>query len=115
MAVDSTTTRFICKICKTCKMIFEDQSILNQHTENYIIPKITNTINDLINSLFEGTIIFPKTKDEIVKNIDNKNNDEAEVTPKIIDTIRYSLDRRYNDEADLAVGLEQQPQKGIVV
>jgi hypothetical protein len=115
MAVDSTTTRFICKICKTCKMIFEDQSILNQDTENYIIPKITNTINYMINSLFEGTIIFPKTKDEIVKNIDNKNNDEAEVISKIIDTIRYSLYRRYNDKADLAVGLEQQPQKGIVV
>jgi hypothetical protein len=113
MAVDSATTRFICKFCR---MIFEGKSILNQHIAEFYHPKITNTLNDIINSVFEGTIIFPKTKAEIVKKIDNKNKDKAEVTPKVIDTIRYSLDRRYNDEADLAVGLEQQqPQKDIVV
>jgi hypothetical protein len=113
MAVDSATTRFICKFCR---MIFEGKSILNQHIAEFYHPKITNTLNDIINSVFEGTIIFPKIKAEIVKKIDNKNKDKAEVTPKVIDTIRYSLDRRYNDEADLAVGLEQQqPQKDIVV
>jgi hypothetical protein len=113
MAVDSATTRFICKFCR---MIFEGKSILNEHIAEFYHPKMTNTLNDIINSVFEGTIIFPKTKAEIVKKIDNKNKDKAEVTPKVIDTIRYSLDRRYNDEADLAVGLEQQqPQKDIVV
>jgi hypothetical protein len=113
MAVDSATTRFICKFCR---MIFEGKSILNEHIAEFYHPKMTNTLNDIINSVFEGTIIFPKTKAEIVKKIDNKNKDKAEVTPKVIDTIRYSLDRRYNDEADLAVGLEQQqPQKDVVV
>jgi hypothetical protein len=112
MAVDSTTTRFICKFCR---MIFKGKSILNQHIAEFYHPKITNIPNDIINSVFEGTIIFPKTKVEIVKKIDNKNKDKAEITPKVIDTIRYSVDRRYNDEADLAVGLEQQPQKDVVV
>jgi hypothetical protein len=64
--------------------------------------------------IFEGKINFPKTKAEIVKEVDaqkkgSKNN--PQITPEIIDVIRNLPDRRYNDEADLALGIEQQQAK----
>jgi hypothetical protein len=105
---DTTSTRFICKICGAT---FEDQSTLNQHIDDFHHPKRTVTINDIINSVFEGKINFPKTKAEIVKEVEQiKNNNRAEIiiTPEVIDTIRNLPDRRYNDEADLALGIEQQ-------
>jgi hypothetical protein len=55
----------------------------------------------------EGRINFPKTKAEIVKEIE-KNKDKPGVTPEVIDTIRNLPDRRYNNEADVALGIEQQ-------
>lgn len=38
------------------------KTILNQHIEDFHHPKRTVTINDIINSVFEGKIKFPKTK-----------------------------------------------------
>jgi uncharacterized Zn-finger protein len=83
---DTTSTRFICKICG---QTFEDQSILNQHIEDFHHPKRIVTINDIINSVFEGKII-PKTKAEIVKEVEkNKDNEnKTEITPEVIDVIR---------------------------
>lgn len=103
MAADSSSTRFICKICRR---IFEDQSILNQYIEElYHHPKRTATINEIIGGVCEQRINFPNPKDEIVIDIENKNKDKVEFTPKVIDTIRYLPARRYN-EADLALGKE---------
>jgi len=105
---DTTSTRFICKICGGT---FEDQSILNQHIADFHHPKRTVTINDIVNGVFKGKINFPKTKAEIVKEVEvqkkgSENN--PEITLDIIDVIRNVPDRRYNDEADLALGIEQQ-------
>jgi hypothetical protein len=58
-------------------------------------PKRTVTINDIINGVFEGRINFPKTKAEIVKEIE-KNKDKPGVTPEVIDIMRNLPDRRYN-------------------
>ena|SRR5437016_10508528 len=103
---DTASTRFICKICG---QTFEYQSLLKQHIEDFHHPKRTVTINDIINSVFEGKINFPKTKAEIVKEAEQiKNNKQEVIMPEVIDTIRNLPDRRYNDEADLALGIEQQ-------
>ena len=102
---DTTSTRFICKICG---QTFEDQSILNRHIDDSHHPKRTITINDIVNSVFEGKINFPKTKAEIVKEAEELKNSKPEiVTPEVIGIIRNLPDRRYSDEADLALGIEQ--------
>ena len=98
------TTKFICKVCG---IGFEDSNMLDSHIAETHHPKRMVTINDIINGVFEGRINFPKTKAEIVKEIE-KNKDKPGVTPEVIDTIRNLPDRRYNDEADLALGIEQQ-------
>jgi len=100
----SRTTKFICKVCG---IGFDDGNMLDSHIAETHHPKRTVTINDIINGAFEGKINFPKTKAEIVKEIE-KNKDKPEVTPEVIDTIRNLPDRRYNDESDLALGIEQQ-------
>src|SRR5438270_14015817 len=101
---DTTSTRFICKIYGAT---FEDQSLLNQHIDDFHHPKRTVTINDIINDIFEGKINFAKTKAEIVKEVEQiKNNKPEIITPQVIDTIQNLPDRRYNDEADLALGIE---------
>ena len=109
---DTTSTRFICKICGGT---FEELSILNQHIADFHHPKRTVTINDIINGVFKGKINFPKTKAEIVKEVEAQNKgsniNNPEITPEIIDIIRNLPDRRYNDEADLALGIEQQQQQ----
>lgn len=103
---DTTSTRFICKICG---QTFKDQSILNQHIGNSHHPKRTVTINDIINSVFEGKLNFPKTKAEIVKEAEELKNSKPEIaTPEVIGILRNLPDRRYNDQADLALGIEQQ-------
>ena len=102
---DTISTRFICKICG---ISFEDQSTLNQHIEDLHHPKRTITINDIINHVFEGKINFPKTKAEIIKEVqEEKSNKPDVITPEVIDILRNLPDRRYNDEADLALGIEQ--------
>jgi hypothetical protein len=108
MSDDTASTRFICKICGET---FEDQSILNQHIADSHHPKRTVTINDIVNGVFEGKINFPKTKAEIVKEVEEQKKGTSKNTPEIIDVILNLPDRRYNDEADLALGIEQQ-QKG---
>jgi Protein of unknown function (DUF2795) len=109
MSDGTTSTRFICKICGGT---FEDQYVLNKHIADFHHPKRTVTINDIINGVFEGKINFPKTKAEIVKEVEEQKNKGSEnkpgITPEIIDVIRNLPDRRYNDEADLALGIEQQ-------
>jgi hypothetical protein len=107
----SRTTKFICKVCG---IGFDDGNMLDSHIAETHHPKRTVTINDIINGVFEGKINFPKTKAEIVKEIE-KNKDKPEVTPDVIDTIRNLPDRRYNNEADLALGIEQQQQKDAVL
>jgi Protein of unknown function (DUF2795) len=104
---DTASTKFICKICGRT---FEDQSVLNQHIDDFHHPKRTVTINDIVNSVFEGKINFPRTKAEIVKEVEQIKNNKPEliITPEVIDTVRNLPDRRYNDEADLALGIEQQ-------
>jgi hypothetical protein len=68
------TTEFICKICG---IGFEDSNMLDSHVTETHHPKITVTINDIINGVSEGRIKL-KTKGEIVKEIeenkDNSNN-----------------------------------------
>jgi uncharacterized protein YpuA (DUF1002 family) len=112
MSDHTASTRYVCKICGGT---FEDQSILNQHTADSHHPKRTVIINDIVNGVFEGKINFPKTKAEIVKQIEEQNKDSSMnkpgVTPEVIDVIRNLPDRRYNDEADLALGIEQQRQR----
>ena len=102
-------------ICKICGGTFEDQSILNQHIAEFHHPKRTVTINDIVDGVFEGKINFPKTKAEIVKEVEQRNKgsnmNKPTITPEIIDVIRNLPDRRYNDEADLALGLEQQQEQ----
>jgi uncharacterized membrane protein len=110
---DTTSTRFICKICGRT---LEDQFALNQHIADFHHPKRTVTINDIVNNVFEGKINFPKTKAEIVKELEERNKggsnmNKPTITPEIIDVIRNLPDRRYNDEADLALGLEQQQKR----
>jgi hypothetical protein len=60
-------------------------------------------------------INFPKTKAEIVKEVEQQNKgrskNKSEITPEIIDVIPNLPDRRYNDKADLALGIEQEQQK----
>src|SRR5919198_5219284 len=107
MSDDTASTRFICKICGET---FEDQSILNQHIADSHHPKRTVTIYDIINGVFDGKINFPKTKAEIVREVEEQkkgSKNKPEITPEIIDVIRNIPDRRYNDEADLALGIEQ--------
>ena len=104
----SRTTKFICKVCG---IGFDDGNMLDSHIAETHHPKRMVAINDIINGVFEGRINFPKTKAEIVKEIE-KNKDKPEVTPEIIDIMRNLPDRRYNNEADLALGIEQQQQKG---
>ena len=69
----------------------------------------------IVNVVFEGKINFPKTKAEIVKEVEEQkkgsSKNKPEITPEIIDLIRSLPDRRYNDEADLALGIEQQQQQ----
>jgi hypothetical protein len=111
MSDDTASTRFICKICGGT---FEDQSILNQHISDSHHPKRTVTINDIVNSVFEGKINFPKTKAEIVREVEEQkkgSKNKPEITPEIIDVIQNLPDRRYNDEADLALGIEEQRQQ----
>jgi hypothetical protein len=98
------TTKFICKVCG---IGFEGGNILDSHIAETHHPKRTVTINDIINGVFEGRINFPKTKAEIIKEIE-KNKDKPEVTSEVIDIMTNLPDRRYNDEADLALGIEQQ-------
>ena len=109
---DTTSTRFICKICGRT---LEDRFALNQHIADFHHPKRTITINDIVSSVFEGKINFPKTKAEILKEVEERNKgsnmNTSTASPEIIDVIRNLPDRRYNDEADLALGLEQQQQK----
>jgi hypothetical protein len=108
---DTASTRFICKICGAT---FEDQAILNRHITDLHHPKRTITINDIVNGIFEGKINFPKTKAELLKEVEQRNKGSnmktSTVSPEIIDIISNLPDRRYNDEADLALGLEQQQQ-----
>ena len=108
---DTASTRFICKICGGT---FEHQSVLNQHIADFHHPKRTITINDIVNGIFEGKINFPKTKAELLKEVEQRNKGSnmktSTVSPEIIDIISNLPDRRYNDEADLALGLEQQQQ-----
>jgi hypothetical protein len=112
MSDPTASTKFICKICGGT---FEEQSILNQHIVDSHHPKRTVTINDIVNSVFEGKINFPKTKAEIVKEVEELNKgstmNKPGVIPEIVDVIRNLPDRRYNDEADLALGIEQQQQR----
>jgi hypothetical protein len=86
---DTTSTRFI---CKTCGRTFQDQSILKQHIADFHHPKRTVTINDIVNGVFEGKINFPKTKAEIVKELEEQNKgsnmNKPTITPEIIDVIR---------------------------
>ena len=108
---DTASTRFICKICGGT---FEDQGILNRHIADFHHPKRTITINDIVNGIFEGKLNFPKTKAELLKEVEQRNKgsnmNTSTVSPEIIDAIHNLPDRRYNDEADLALGLEQQQQ-----
>jgi hypothetical protein len=77
----------------------------------------TVTIKDIVNGVFEGKINFPKTKAEIVKELEERNKgsnmNKPTITPEIIDVIRNIPDRRYNDEADFALGLEQLQQQKL--
>jgi hypothetical protein len=111
MSNNTSSTKFICKVCG---LTFGDQSALNQHITDFHHPKRTVTINDIINNIFEGKINFPKTKAEIVKEVENQKKGRAnkpELTPEIMDVIRNLPDRRYNDEADLVLGIKQQQQQ----
>ena len=106
---DTISTRFI---CKTCGQTFELQSILDQHINDFHHPKRTVTINDIVNSVFEGQMNFPKTKAEIVKEAEEHKHRSPEiVTSEIIGIIRNLPDRRYSNEADLALGIEQQQKR----
>ena len=109
---DTISTRFICKICVGT---FEDQSILNQHIAEFHHPKRTVTINDIVDGVFEGKINFPKTKAEIVKEVEQRNKgsnmNKPTITPEIIDVIRNLRHCIFYPEADLALGLEQQQEQ----
>ena len=63
---DTTSTRFICKICRRT---LEAQLTLNQHIADFHHPKRTIIINDIVNGVCEGKINFPKTKAEILKEL----------------------------------------------
>ena len=85
MSDGTTSTRFICKICGGA---FEDQYVLNQHIADFHHPKRTVTINDIINGVFEGKINFPKTKAEIVREVEEQKKGINKNKPEIMATLQ---------------------------
>jgi len=89
------TTKFICIVCRAG---FEDGSMLDSHTVESHHLKWTITINDIINTVFDGNINLPKTKAEIVKEAERNKDNKPEITPEVIDILRNLPDKRYNDK-----------------
>ncbi|AIF82996.1 Protein of unknown function (DUF2795) [Candidatus Nitrososphaera evergladensis SR1] len=97
---NNTTTRFICKVCGDT---FDDQDVLRRHVDTMHEQKRTVTATEVIRKAFGGRINFPKTKAEIVKEVEeNKESLPLEV----VDVVRNMPDRRYNDEADFVRGIK---------
>lgn len=93
-AEKQNTTRFICKVCGDT---FDDQNVLRQHVDTMHEQKRMVTATEVIQKAFGGRINFPKTKAEIVKEVEeNKESLPLEV----VDAVRNIPDGRYNDEAD---------------
>ena len=92
------TTKYICKVCGGT---FNESNELDSHIAELHHPKRTVTLNDIVNSIFKGEIIFPKTKAEILKHIES-NKDDPSITPQVLDTLRKLSDKRYETEAELA-------------
>jgi hypothetical protein len=101
--VSSNTTKYICKICGST---FDESSILDSHITELHHPKRTVTVNDIVNSIFKGEMNFPKTKAEILKDVEAKKDDPF-VTPQVLDTLRNLPDKRYESEAELSYELNQ--------
>jgi hypothetical protein len=97
------TTKFICKVCGAG---FEDGDVLDSHIAEAHHPKRTVTVKDIVNIVFEGTLNFPKTKAEIVKEAERNKDIKPGITPEIIDTLRNLPDKRFNDQADLAHAIQ---------
>jgi hypothetical protein len=93
-AEKQNTTRFICEVCGDT---FDDQDVLKQHVDTMHEQKRTVTATEVIQKAFGGRINFPKTKAEIVKEVEeNKESLPLEV----VDAVRNIPNRRYNDDAD---------------
>jgi hypothetical protein len=101
--VPSNTTKYICKICGCT---FDENNILDSHIIESHHPKRTVTVNDIVNSVFKGQMNFPKTKAEILKDVELKKDDPF-VTPQVLDTLRNLPDKRYTSEAELSFELNQ--------
>jgi hypothetical protein len=97
------TTKFICKVCGAG---FVDGDVLDSHIAEAHHPKRTVTVKDIVNIVFEGTLNFPKTKAEIVKEAERNKDIKPGITPEIIDTLRNLPDKRFNDQADLAHAIQ---------
>jgi hypothetical protein len=97
------TTKFICKVCGAG---FVDGDVLDSHIAEAHHPKRTVTVKDIVNIVFEGTLNFPKTKAEIVKEAERNKDIKPGITHEIIDTLRNLPDKRFNDQADLAHAIQ---------
>ena len=101
--VSSNTTKYICKICGST---FDEGTILDSHITELHHPKRTVTVNDIVNSVFKGEINFPKTKAELLKDVESKKDDPF-ITPQVLDILRNLPDKRYESEAELSFELNQ--------
>jgi hypothetical protein len=99
--VPSNTTKYICKICGST---FDEGNTLDSHITESHHPKRTVTVNDIVNSVFKGEINFPKTKAEILKDVESKKDDPF-LTPQVLDILRNLPDKRYTSEAELLFDL----------
>jgi len=95
--ISSNTTKYICKISGST---FDESSTLDSYITELHYPKrtvtVNDTVNDIVNSIFKGEMNFPKTKDEILKDVESKKDDPF-VTP----------DKRYESEAELSFELNR--------
>ncbi|MEO9364055.1 MAG: hypothetical protein ABI348_09160 [Nitrososphaera sp.] len=65
------TTRFICKVRGDT---FDDQNVLRQHVDTMHEQKRMVTATEVIQKAFGGRINFPKTKAEIVKEVEENKD-----------------------------------------
>lgn len=66
-------------VCKVCGMDFQDQELLKEHTFALHEPKRIVTATEVIQKAFDGKINFPKTKAEMVRQVEE--NKERKTIP----------------------------------
>jgi Protein of unknown function (DUF2795) len=102
-AESSETTKYICKVCGSG---YEERSMFDAHVTGAHHPKRTITAHDIINGLFNGSLNYPKTKAELLREANMHKDKRPGITPEIIQTLENLPDKRYNDEAELTHAIQ---------